>query len=597
MPNFDYDLLQKTENELAQYGVFGGEDFETVDWRSGEIANHDAESNFSGTAGGLVHELVKSFGFRRDPDTQTWDWSVGNIGQSFKEDPIWTTLDYLLLAVPIAKIGTAATKVARGTGAAAKTLEKATEFREVFPTIRSRAMGADLIEGEKAARFLEGVEPGRRARTAEKVAGWVSDPPEGFAEAVELEMRHGVARNAASRWFASNVAKRGIQETFDPVTRTFSRHVDPEWENLIKVSGGGDPFERRALYDVMAREAASERTMYERMGEELIRMENKVLKTDEEKAIFGEALRRGEAPEDILRALGKDEGYLAAKISDFRLRIHEKSHDLGLISDETYDWGLENYWPRVWKEMEEVRVMEAAAAGRKFGAATGAGGKGAGRRFQHRRTLTEEDVDMFQATEGAMKLALDPAAGLSALMEAGSFVAGQSFLQRMAGSTLVSDGGKLVDNVVDLAMGTPADELDAALRQRFFRTYPKKSIDDIIRTVEYARGEGRALNATEIDEIATKRLGWRKIDDALKAAGVKGYMNRVPPGMKGQYVDPTLARDLAGMGAFVEALPASVRQIYMTAMSHFKASKTAYNPATHIRNWFGAIVFHHLTIG
>jgi hypothetical protein len=595
VPNFDYNLLQETEAELAQYGVFGGEDFETVDWRSGEIANHDSDGNFE--AGGLVHELVKSFGFRRDPETKSWDWSVSNIGESFKEDPIWTTLDYLLLAVPIAKIGTAATKVARGTGAAAKTLEKAEHFREVMPTIRSRAMGADLIEGEQAARFLGEVQPGRRARVAEKVAGWVSDPPEGFAEAVELEMRHGVARNAASRWFASNVAKRGVQETFDPVTRTFASHVDPEWENLIKTSGGGDPFERRALYDVMAREAASERTMYERMGEELIRMENKVLKTDEQKAAFGLALERGEAPEDILRAFGKDEGYLAAKLTDFRLRIHEKSHNLGLISDETYEWGLEKYWPRVWKEMEEARVIEAAAAGRKFGAATGAGGRQAGRRFQHRRKLTPEEADMLDATEGAMNRAIDPAAGVSALMEAGSFVAGQAFLQRMAGSTLVADGSTLIDNIVDLARGTPADELDAALKQRFFRTYPKRNIDQILREVDYARAEGKALSRTATEELVEKVLGWRKIDDALKAAGVKGYMSRVPPGMKGKYVDPTLARDLAGMGAFVEALPAAVRQVYMTAMTHFKASKTAYNPATHIRNWFGAFVFHHLTVG
>jgi hypothetical protein len=609
MPNFNFEILEATEDELKNFGLTPGVDFEAVDWRAGEMANHETdedtgESQF--TAGGLVHELVKSFGFRRDSESASWSWSVDNIGKSFEEDPIWTTLDYLLLVVPMAKVGMAATKVAKGTGAAGRTFKMAQEgraaaaavppgypFNVVTPTAGATA------EQLAAQRLLSGVQTGRRARAAGKVAGWISDESEGFAGAVELEMRHGVARNKFSRWFASNVAKRGIVETFSPVTRTFTRHLDPEWEELIKISGGGDPFEKRAMYDVFRREAISEKAMYERIGEELIRLENKVLKTTEEKEAFGDMLRLGKVPEEILNQLGRDEAYLANKIEDFRLRIHEKGFDLGLMSEETHDWGTENWFPRVWANMEAARIMEVKAAGRSVPGRGAVGGYKGGERLRHGRKITEEEVEHIQAmgTDSYMRLALDPAAGLSKLMEVGAFVAGQGYLQRMAGSSLVQDGRALIDNVVDLARGTPEDELDAVLRQRFYRTYPKQNIDDILKEVDYARARGEPLSDVAVDELVKKRLGWRNMDDAFKAAGIKGYMSRVPDNLKNMYMDPQLARDLAGMGAFVEALPATVRQVYMTAMSHFKATKTSYNPATHSRNIFGAFVFHHLTVG
>ncbi|MHC4699002.1 MAG: hypothetical protein ACYTFQ_00345 [Planctomycetota bacterium] len=592
MPNWDYGVLDSVETELSSYGIEPGVDFEVVDWRIGEVANHDENSGFE--AGGLLHEFVKSFGFRRDSETEDWSWSVENIGTSFKEDPIWTTLDYLTLVVPMAKVGIAATRVGRGVGSASKVMKKAAALDP--DTIKDLTSFGAQMEPAAASRFLTQVQSGRRARMAEKVAGWVGKPGPGFAEAVELEMRHGVGRSAASRWFSSNVARRGMVESWDYETRSFVRHVDDEWEQLLTLNGGGDPFEARALYDVMRREAISEKAMYERMGEELIRHQNKVLKTPEAREEFGRMIAEGIDVTEVLRTLGKDEAFLAHKLDDFRLRIHEKSYQLGLLSRKTYEEGLKSYWPRVWQELEAARLMQASVKGRKVSGTAGISGREAGERLRHSRTLTPDDVELIEATEGAMRRALDPAAGISKLMEVGSFVAGQSYLQRMAGSSLLKEGRDVLTHINDIARTVPADELDKVLTTRFYRTWPKRNIDHILKETDYAGGVGMMAD-TEVDALVTKYMGWRRMDDAFSAAGIKGYLANIPPSMRGLYMDPMLARDLSGMNAFVEALPASLRQIYMTAMSHFKASKTAYNPATHIRNWFGALVFHHLTVG
>ena len=62
----------------------------------------------------IANELVKSYGLRRDAATGEWSLTLDNIGQAFKEDPFWTTVDYLTLAVPAAKWGGALARAAKG---------------------------------------------------------------------------------------------------------------------------------------------------------------------------------------------------------------------------------------------------------------------------------------------------------------------------------------------------------------------------------------------------------------------------------------------------------------------------------------------------
>jgi hypothetical protein len=595
----DYELMGAVEEDLAAQGITPGVDFDVNEWRA--TRRTEGDDGFSINLGGIAHELVKSYGLRRDHQTGQWSFSLENIGKSFKEDPIWTTLDYLLLAVPVAKVGQAAAKITKGTSAAGRALE----------VKRASMAGVRTAEGmERAAaaeRAFAGATAGRRARLAAQAAKALgkTDETENFAKAVQMEMTHGVPRTRASRFFASSAARRATVQTFDSQTKTYRRALDPEWENLVKAGGGADPFEQRVLYDVFAREARVEKEMFERMGEETIRLQNTVLGRDPEVlAKFHGFLERGGENQiaEITAAMGKEAGILAERTQNLKLRVHVKAHELGLLSDEVFEKGLKDYWPRVWKNMEGMRDVRAAAkargavAGAQGTRAFGVAGREAGERFRKARTLTEEQAQILHEMDVPWEKALDPTAGIAKLIESGAYVAQQGLLQKLAASPLMRTGDKLIEDVYALTKLSGDAQEDAA-KALFAKAWSPEALAIVKGAVETAAAKGEKLAESEIYDLATRTLGWRRMDEAYKSAAIPGYLKRIPDDLKGRYLDPALAADMAGLGKITDMLPGLVKEFYLGSMGWFKASKTAYNPATHMRNIMGALVFHHFTVG
>jgi hypothetical protein len=596
VPQPDYELMGAVEDDLAAQGITPGVDFDVNQWRA--TRRTEGDDGFSINLGGIAHELVKSYGLRRDHQTGQWSFSLENIWKSFEEDPIWTTLDYLLLAVPVAKVGQAAAKITKGTSAAGRALE----------VKRASMAGVRTAEGmERAAaaeRAFEGATAGRRARLAARAAKALgkTDETENFAKAVQMEMTHGVPRNRASRFFASSAARRATVQTFDSQTKTYSRMLDPEWENLVKAGGGADPFEQRVLYDVFVRETRAEKEMFERMGEETIRLQNTVLGKDPEVlAKFHSFIERGGPTqiEDITAAMGKEAGILAKRTQDLKLRVHVKAHELGLLSDEVFERGLEHYWPRVWKNMEgmgDVRAAAKARAGVQTQRAFGVAGRKTGERFRKGRKLTEEEARVLHEMDGPWEKALSPTAGIVKLIESGAFVAQQDFVQKLAASPLMRTGDKLIEDVYALTK-LSGDAQENAAKAMFAKAWNPEALAVVKGAVETAAARGEKLAESEIYDLATQVLGWRKMDDTYRAAGVPGYIKRIPDELKGHYLDPALAADMVGLSKITDMLPDLTKAYYLGSMAWFKASKTAYNAATHMRNIMGALLFHHFTVG
>src|SRR3990167_8809466 len=75
-----------------------------------------SEPDDRGFVNSITDELVRSYGFRVEPDWSV-SWSLDNIATSWEERPVWTAIDWLLLGAPVLKWGNAARAVMMAEGA------------------------------------------------------------------------------------------------------------------------------------------------------------------------------------------------------------------------------------------------------------------------------------------------------------------------------------------------------------------------------------------------------------------------------------------------------------------------------------------------
>jgi hypothetical protein len=545
----------------------------------------------------IMSELVKSYGFKYDTAGGGWSWSLENIAESFEEDPIWTSLDYLLLAVPVAKWGTAAYKVSE--------LSKGTSAtKRLYQTGALAEPAAVARAGEKV------VHDTWRGAAVDKVGRAFGAAP-GFGRAVEMEVKHGLPRTSAGWSLSSHVARRGLDPDVPAGLKPEMIHAgfagkkldDPEYAAMLE-AGGIDPIEMRGLHAPWARERAMELDAYDRMAKDLGNELRTGLKTEDERTRFANALRGGVTPEN-LTGFEPPARALYEKTWKWRLDVHQSLYDAKLISEEAYEAGLKTYFPRVWKEWQSLNPTNSLK----------------------RRTLSEGDA-AYMAEMELMTQILDPTVAVNKMGRAAMKLAHHNYFMRLGTSAGARSADDVINHLLDVFHGAP--EADDAIKRATRGAYDEGQINDFFsvlradaaatqrRTMETvganvpkvaddtAMFPARELTfdlanvSSETKDRALRAIGWKPLDDYLTSMKVPGYLERLPEELRGLYIDPAMGQDIEGMVRMGEEwgkLGDVMARVYQGSLGTFKFSKTVTNPATHLRNLIGATIFHHLTVG
>jgi hypothetical protein len=538
----------------------------------------------------FVSEMTKSYGLRYE--NRQWSWSVENAAKSFKEEPVWTTIDWALTALPVAKWGSAMARVSKGTGAA------------------GRAYKAGAVAGEFGSATTRG---GRFTDTVGRAFG----ASEGFGRAYELERAHGVAQTPVGRFFSSYAARRSD---------------DPEWERLVNAAGGRDPNEMRAWGAMLERDRRAEAAAYAIEGENLAARwkEAGVHTRTPDATRAGEIAHRSlslghsQADARVAAIVGKDVDDVYQASSSFRRKVHDGWNEAGFTSDEVWEAGNDGYMPRVHREWERVK----AEFPETFGPTVNAAEQSGARRGMHRK-WSASDIDRMES-EGVLHRILDPGVGMVEIGRAGMALAGHNYVKRLANSAAVRSADEVLGEVSHLFNSDPTDLMSAAKRaqytdkqaeafrgwERMYRSQqraivggtndPKilnyENVDPkFVTTADQAEAfktlDDLSLLPDEVKASMLRRLGWKPLEEVLTAGkDMPGHLSKIADDFRGKWVDPAAIEDFAGVKKVVgvfEGLPAWMQKTVGT----FKYTHTVLNPATQVRNKVGSWIMHHLSVG
>lgn len=525
--------------------------------------------------GAMANELVKSYGFRRNSETGQWDWSLGNIGEAFKEDPIWTSLDYATLLFAPARFGLAAASIARGA-------ESAGVIGKGYRALKTGVGTAEELGA--AQRALAG-------RSATSKLGRVFQTVTGqreLAAATEMKLAgasklHGVKiPGTQSVWGLASPIDIQLSDEFMDLAGHFDREV---WEN-------------RAILSVHQRERKLAENMWTRQAEDLSKEFSAAGLDAAGTQRFGELLRTKVTPGDVDRIAREafPDNAAAAKAYKntwgYRNTLHQRAYELGLISRETYEANLYQYSPRMYEEVERMRhAMGTLKAGevRTF------------KDMMQRNKLPGKYVgplDEGQAAGGATHMVsdrlaslqkksgrnmehltdiLDPRASLTRMAMTGQTIAREEFAQGIANSVLAVRPSEAVDHLLDMLQNRDAK------RMLLFGITGKKldAVESVIR-------EGKAMKREITGEQLLEVAGWRQADELGQ---------NIPEALKGVYLDPRTSHDITGVLKFMDDEPKWYANFYKNMIGTFRAGKTAYNPGTHVRNIFGGGIFAAMASG
>lgn len=510
-------------------------------------------SSDAGVGSAIAQELVKSYGFKRSKGGQ-WEWSLSNIAQSFKDDPFWTTLDYLSLAVPVLKWGSAARGIAKGAGAVGKAYQAGAFAGKSAKSLGGRAIGA-----------LAGRELGAAAEVYLK---------SGAAKPLTVAAGEYLTRKAGDE---STTLGRALGSTGRALETAGRKLYSPGANPLSKefVELGNEYGLDKWGETVFARSIETERMLAEtaasRRAQDLLGRAQKLPAADQR--ALSAAYRAGGASLEVLseRAQGVLKDTLA-----YRTELIDQARHLGVAGEKEALEAIEKGAPRVYKEIEEVRAQT-----KGFRA----------KREPRREARTAQILNPVERAAAAGKEGtnltevFDPAADLAHLANIGQAVAKQKFVAKFAESNLARYSGEVATAAMDavrsgdvetiLKLGIPPARL--------------KSVRNLL---------DKAPEMIDGEEVA-QLLGWKKIKD-LVPEGLSpkdmGFLSKLPAELADKMVDPNVADDLAGALGFY-ADKGRWAQLNQKVLNYFRQTKTVLNPGTQVRNYLGMVVSSHLARG
>ena len=567
-----------------------------------EDERREDRSDLAGASVGeaIMNELVKSYGFGRNPDG-SWGWSTERIGKAFEESPVWTTLDYLTLAAPVLKWGRAIQAVKAGRalsegGFAARTVSKLSKGRLEL------AGGSNVVAKARAAGdFATDPELGRAALRS---AGYVERGLNrllGVSD--ETQRAAAMYRRGASPWALRYARKQGTYSNIG-LNSPLTQELSDEYRMLLD-KHGGEWWERRAVTQVADRERRMAEMATGRNVKEIQRAYTGSGATQEQLAGAERLLSKWVDPSDprVAEALGNNRAALEAYRQDlgFRQWLHGAAFDTGLISRRAYNKGIrDGYAPRLAQEWERIKARIGLVEPGSFQSALDAapelaeeavrraGGKakapilGPQARLAARQ-LTEEEF------EARFTRILDPRASLADLMGAAQLVHRQTYAQSIAGSIVAKSSKELSSLAQEIAA-------DATGRLARIHGITPKRLEAVRGIIADAPSVGRELQLA--DQDIAKLLGWKRLGDmaADASGGAQKFMRGLPKPLRDKWIDPNAVGDIAGQLSFLDE-DGLFNTFHKHVLQTFQAGKTAYNPATHVRNFLSGPIFSSLARG
>jgi hypothetical protein len=542
-----------------------------------EEAVHTYRTSQTGMGTAMLNELVKSYGLKRRDDG-VFEWSLDNIAQAFKEDPIWTSLDYATMMFSPAKFGLAAAGIARGASTAGA-------IGKGYQALRAGETVTELA-GKTATTKL--------GRTFEAFGM----NPE-LAAATEMKLASG--SSVLHAWKLPGSERR--VSLANPAATNFTQdHL-----NLVG-RFDGEVWEKRAILRVQDREKLIEQAKVGRQAEEIAAQIGaaKLGRAGNERFMELLSTRIDDTQIDDVVAQEFGDDAAAAKAFrntwGYRNTIHQQAYELGLISKETYEANLFKYNPRIYEEMVQARE-DLKALGHTGDSLPGTykgspdgnerittdidpNRDAASRMVKGERSSFQKGSLPGEEPEYLTRI-LDPAVSLTRLAQAGQEIAKQRFAQGLSKSILAGGPEQILSKVGE-ALASGGD-----LKKMQMIGLTSDKLEKAGRLMKNLKTSGREVTGEQLYEL----LGWRKLDSLYHGKDMPDYLKKLPDEVKNKWLDPTVADEVEGGLRMLGKEKDLYSSIYKNVVSSFRAGKTAYNPGTHVRNFLGGGIFATIASG
>lgn len=607
--------------------------------------------NFAET---IAHEITKSYGFRQDGPRGQWSWSVENIGKSLEEDPIWTAIDWATLVLgPTAagvKAATAVGKLGKGANLAAKAYKAgrfAERVKEGEKATSWYGKAVSKLGGEEAALAYEFHRYG-----PSKHFGWITSPTRikldrdymkwGAQEDLGLEAweRRGagqtllfeqlLTRNKAMQEGAHLIRQMGRLDMSETEKRNFMEALDeglfPDDINLLarlkgqkQGRGFGDQFGAM----LAARQSTGRQHQIAELYQKTWNFRNTVHERAHDLGMIGDDVywknlykwnpRLYKEWEDIHQAEEMLEQGLVPALR--RGPGAKSSENLSNVSDA----GLRHFLPRVDERIKYLEKKAEETRQKILAPNTPTDVKDRlSREFVHWRNEADKLKPKQEGIEELEKI-LDPIASVNAIARASAQVSKQHYARQLAHSAISQDPETLAKIMVGIQKA-PDVKTAAKMAHAYGLSY--RNVRDIRKVIDKWENLPEVLKPRrrlteeeliskmdsaewleEVDpttntvlEMIAEKAGWRSLNSMFRGKKIPGYIERLPEEVKNRFLDPAAVRDVLATLHYLDDKN-WMKNIYNHAMRFFKTGKTAYSPATHIRNMIGASINSHLATG
>lgn len=595
----------------------------------------------------ITNEFVRSYGFKGDPETGEWGWSTENIKEAWRDHPYITAIDYLTWAVPVAKWGVVSARVLRGSSAVGRAYQ-------------AGEMGEKGVRAFRKAATMEASLP-PKSKLASTLYSPVNMHPDAEAvlrrHALDPRDKRALGFFADRE---KRVLTEFVRRQHEDITR-MARGVDEETgkgvTRLLEMAPGDDPAAWKNAYDAIDRKGHElyqaqfkfrnwlheSSFHYGLIREETYRKNleryvprgydefEKITREVREKVWGSHRIgwkegtkhflaRTADEHPDLTRIL--DPAYTTDAMARASMVVVQqayaiglarngllKSHDdlVKLVNSGTMTREAAEMWPRMFdlfpgkppgaKATAALRTLEARSRTLKR------------REDAHLRMWkTTEDV-LGGQTEKVLGMRMREVSKYRAARgRLGSIAArGRGFQDEAA--TLGIPEGRLVD--------AHRRQLSAAKVAAARSSQRAKDLGEEVHRLAIGEQSSwkrmRKHLAKERDKILRER---DKLDAALSRERAyvdkPMFLKRLPHGETAQRlglvdeagnaldlaemrVDPAIVDGLKGALKTAEDNP--IIAFYKGALRAFKITRTAYNPATHSRNFLGNFLFHMMATG
>jgi len=378
----------------------------------------------------------------------------------------------------------------------------------------------------------------------------------GIYDAVKLQRENLYTNSAAERWITNPVGQAPFTKDYADLAKSFN----------------ANRFEKSAIADVAGREFAANQVAWRNSARDVLRKLQKANLAPDQHQKFVRMLEAAKDPgnvadrAELLSNFGPDATEAYGKTWGFRAKLGDEAEKVDMLDPERRIQ-QKHYMPL----MQEKEYAESLAESEyRYGKVIEDASEES---FRHREHSIEEFESKFTRD-------FNPANAVMRMAQAGQAVAREKYVLSLKNTGIAQESDDLFNVLLDGRTGPLGNDKIGALwglsRDR------ASIVMEELKGITALRADGKTVPEERMARLFDK-VGWTRLGDA--APGLK-----LPPRFANTYVDKAVVNDIIGSLKFSEA--SLLPEWYDTVMATFKMSKTTLNPAGHVRNMFGAMVFH-----